>query len=75
MIKELLSQLEDTETAIEASERLGRSLVDKRDILVRQLADAHIEALNAAPAEVREKVLRYFRELETGTRVCPSLPE
>lgn len=75
MIKELLSQIEDTETAIEASERLGRSLVDKRDTLVRQLADAHIEALNAAPAEVRDKVLRYFRELETGTRVCPSLSE
>ncbi len=68
-IKSILSQLEDTEKAIDASDLLGRSLVDKRDILVRQLADAHIEALNAAPAEVREKVLRYFREIQTGTRV------
>lgn len=75
MIKELLSQLEDTEKAIDASDRLGRSLVDKRDTLVRQLADAHIEALNSAPAEVRDKVLRHFREIETGTRLCPSLPE
>lgn len=69
MIKELLSQIEDTDTAIEASDRLSRSLIDKKDSLVRQLADAHIESLNAAPAEVREKVLRYFREIQTGTRV------
>lgn len=68
-LKSILSQLEDTETAIEASDRLSRSLVDKRDNLVRQLADAHIEALNSAPAEVRDKVLRHFREIQTGTRV------
>lgn len=69
MTNELLSKLLETEDALEASEKLSRALSDKRDDLIRQLADAHIESLKATPEEVREKVLRHFRELLTGTRV------
>ena len=75
MIKELTSQLEDIETALEASELMTRGLSEKKDTLVRQLADEHIKALSAAPEEVRAKVIRYFREIETGTKSCPFSPE
>jgi hypothetical protein len=75
MIKVLTSQLDDTEKALEASELMTVGLSEKRDALVRQLADEHIKALSEAPAEVRAKVIRYFREIETGTKPCPFSPE
>jgi hypothetical protein len=67
-MKELLDQLADSEKALLEAHALIRSIEEKRSAAIRQLADDHIQALLDSPQEVRDKVLRYFRELQTGTR-------
>jgi hypothetical protein len=67
-MKELLDQLADSEKALSEAHALIRSIEDKRSDLIRRLADEYTQALLACPQEARDKVLRYFRELQTGTR-------
>lgn len=67
-MKELLDQIAGSEEALSEAHALVRTIEDKRSDLMQQLADAHVQALLASPQEVRDKVLRYFRELQTGTR-------
>jgi hypothetical protein len=67
-LAKLVADAQDADLALTAAEDAIRPAKERLYQAQRSLADFYITQLKSAPPNVRDLVLRHFRELASGTR-------